>query len=294
MSLFDDSLGHEESLFQRPGVLDQEYLPRLLPYREDKQKYLAQSVKQISSGGSNYFLHGPPGVGKTASVRYVLRELKQSGQDVVPLYINCWRQDTFYKILKEMKRSLSLSLDLKELSQDELFQELVSHLTNTYQGAVLAFDEIDRAQDYSFLYNFAEELSYKSIWLISTRKEWYAQADDRIRSRLSCEMIKFAAYSKQETRGILKERRDNAFVEGVWQEAAFDKVVDECYAKKDVRVGLALMKKAGQLAEEEASREIKEEHVEQAIEANQLMKDRDEEEDKEKEEKEEDTTLSDF
>lgn len=294
MSLFNDSLGHEESLFLRPGVLDQEYLPRLLPYREEKQKYLAQSIKQISSGGSNYFLHGPPGVGKTASVRYVLRELKQSGEDVVPLYINCWRQDTFYKILKEMKRSLSLSLDLKDLSQDELLQELVSHLTNTYEGTVLAFDEIDRAQDYSFLYNFAEELSFKSIWLISTRKEWYAQADDRIRSRLSCEMIEFDSYSKQETKGILKERRDNAFVDGVWDSKAFARVVDECYAKGDIRVGLALMKKAGQLAEEEASREIKEEHVEQAIKANQLMKQEEEQNSQQEKEDREDKTLDDF
>lgn len=264
MSMFDQPLGHDESLFEKPGVLDITYLPRLLPYRGDKQTYLAECIKRIKTGGANVLVHGKSGVGKTASVRYVLRQLKKDRQDVFSFYINCWKHDTFYKIIKKMARELNLPID--DRSTETLFEMVVSEVGN-YDGVVLAFDEIDQAQDKSFLYQFEEELKYKTIFLISTGKEWYSQEDNRVRSRLSPELVEFEPYNRDETEGILRERMKNAFVSDVWEEKAFQKVVGKTYQKQDIRVGLSLLKKSGQFAENDASRKIIEDYVEQAIES---------------------------
>lgn len=264
MSLFNEPLGHEESLFKKPGVLSITYLPRLLPYREDKQKILAERIKRINSGGSNVLIHGASGIGKTACVRYVLRELKENRDKIKPIYVNCWKNNTFYSVVKKVCRKLGISPGDK--TKETLLDLTLSKL-NDYQGAVLAFDEVDKNKERSFLYQFEEGLDYKTMFLVSTGKEWYAKADKRIRSRVSPEEIEFQAYNREETEGILEERKENAFVDGVWGEKAFQKVVGESYSQRDIRVGLSLMKKSGQAAEEEASRKITEEHVNQALEA---------------------------
>ena len=279
MSLFDDSLGHEESLFEKPGVLSITYLPRLLPYREDKQKQLAQRIKRIKSGGSNVLIHGASGIGKSACVRYVLRELKEEREDIKPIYLNCWKNNTYYSVVKKVCKELGIKPGDK--TKETLLDLALSKL-NDYQGAVLAFDEVDQAKDRSFLYQFEEGLDYKTMFLVSTEKDWYAKADKRIRSRVSPELIEFQPYNREETRGILKERKDNAFVKGVWSKKAFKKVVGKSYGARDIRLGLSLMKKAGQIAEEEASRKIKLEHVDKALESGVKKEIKEKEDKKEK------------
>lgn len=135
----------------------------------------------------------------------------------------------------------------------------------TKKAVVLAFDEIDRMQDQSFLYHFIEELPHKSIFMVSTRRDWLAHLDSRVRSRLMPEVMELKPYDLEQTRGILKERKDHAFVPGVWESDAFEMVVSRCFEKDDIRTGLALLKAGGLAAEGEASRKITKEHLSKAI-----------------------------
>jgi len=59
----DELLSDEETLFASPGILDVEYLPTLMPYREGEQKYLADCIKRLPSIGTNVLIPGPPGIG---------------------------------------------------------------------------------------------------------------------------------------------------------------------------------------------------------------------------------------
>lgn len=263
MSLFDEMLGHEESLFKNPGVLKESYLPKLLPYREDKQKYMANAIKKIERGGSNVLIYGPSGVGKTASIRYVFRELKMKRDDILPIYINTWENNTFQKIIY----SLCEELEIKPLNRSpEKLWSIIKNKFKDYKGIVFAFDEIDKAGKSSFLYNFLDEIEYKTIFLITTKREWYSKVDERIRSRLNPEYLEYKPYNYEETKGILDERKEHAFVRGVWENEGFEKVVSECHEAGDIRVGLSLMKKSGNKAEEEALRKIKLRHVKSVLE----------------------------
>lgn len=99
----EELLSDEESLFTSPGILDIEYLPRLLPYREEQQGYLAGCIKKLPSLGTGVLIHGPSGIGKTACIRWVFRELMESGEsDVVPVYINCWQDPELQNIVLRM------------------------------------------------------------------------------------------------------------------------------------------------------------------------------------------------
>jgi cell division control protein 6 len=259
----DDLLKDEESLFTSPGILDIDYLPRLMPYREQQQKYLAEIIKRLPSLGASVLIHGPPGIGKTACVRWIFRELMESGESkAVPVYINCWQDNSMQKMVLRLCNQFGINISYR--SPDEL-QGIVMQKLKSFDAVVLAFDEIDRMQDQTFLYHFVEELPHKSIFMISTKKDWLANLDTRVRSRIMPEVLEFKPYDVEQTRGILEERKSHAFVPGVWEPDAFETVAAKCFALGDIRPGLALMKSSGLEAERDASRKIKAEHAKEAI-----------------------------
>jgi cell division control protein 6 len=104
MALFNDMLRNNESLFMDPVALDYDYLPKLIPYREKEQQHVASCIKPLFSqrNGRNALLHGAPGIGKTAAVRHVLRELEENTDEVIPIYINTWQKNTTYKVVIEI------------------------------------------------------------------------------------------------------------------------------------------------------------------------------------------------
>lgn len=259
----DDLLKDEESLFTSPGILDIDYLPRLMPFREEQQKYLASVIERLPSLGTNILIHGPPGIGKTASIRWIFRELKESGSsEVVPIMINCWKDTDLQKMVLSLCGQFGINTAYR--NPDELFS-LVIHKLRSFKAVVLAFDEIDRTSDQTFLYQFVEELPHKSILMISTKKDWLAHLDTRVRSRIMPEMLEFQPYDKEQTRHILEERKKFAFVHGVWEDDAFEIVAAKCFGHGDIRTGLAMMKASGLAAEHDASRKIKAEHAKEAV-----------------------------
>ncbi|MBI4151939.1 hypothetical protein HY496_03125 [Candidatus Woesearchaeota archaeon] len=97
--------------------------------------------------------------------------------------------------------------------------------------------------------------------MITNYRDSYSELDERIRSRLSPEFLFFRAYNEQEIGQILQQRREYAFVPSCWDEDAFKEVIEKCAEVNDIRIGLFLMREAGNLAEEKGSRRIIDEHV---------------------------------
>src|SRR3989338_2971756 len=266
MGLFHEMLGDNESLFKNEEALDSEFVPKLLPYREQQQKHIARCIAPLLQGrqGENLLVHGPPGIGKTAALRWVLRDLEEETEEVVQVYINCWRYNTSYKIILELCHELGYRFTQNK-NTGELFHVL-KELCNQKKGVVFCFDEMDKLEEYDFLYLLSEEIYKKSIILITNYKSWVLELDERIKSRLISEMLEFKEYTKEETAGILKERIGYAFVDGVWDPEAFNKIVEQTAALKDIRAGLYLLKEAGREAEGKSSRKILASHASVAIE----------------------------
>ena len=264
MGLFEDVLKGDESLIRNENALDYEFLPKLLPYREQEQKYLATCIKPLfqQRSGRNLFVHGPPGIGKTAAARFVLRELEEETDEIYPLYINCWQHNTTYKVLLEICEQVGYKFTQNKKTT-ELF-DVVQRILNK-AAAVFAFDEIDKAEDFDFLYFVLEEIFHKTIFLITNYKSWLVELDERIKSRLTPEMVEFKQYTASETKGILRERIDYAFPPGAWDDKAFDMVVQKTATLKDIRSGLFLMRESALQAEEQSKKKIGPDDVEKAI-----------------------------
>ena len=101
MSLFKDMLKSGETLFKNEIALDFEFIPKMLPYRENQQHYVASCIKPLfmDRNGKNLVIHGSPGVGKTAAIKWIFRDLEDETDDIIPIYINCWKMNTKIKIM---------------------------------------------------------------------------------------------------------------------------------------------------------------------------------------------------
>ena len=265
MSLFKNMLKDEESLFRDEVALDYDFLPKLLPYRENEQFYLANSIKPLfqKRNGKNLLIHGPPGIGKTAATRYVLRDLENETDDILPIYINCWKKNSTFKILIEICEQLGYRFTQNKRA-DELMEE-IKRIINK-KSAVFVLDEIDKLEDLDFLYTILEEIYRKCIFIITNYKSWLNSLDERIKSRLTAELVEFRQYNAEETKGILKKRLKYAFAPGVWDDEAFNMAAKRAAELSDIRSGLYLLKEAGTIAEDKASRKITQEHMKAAIE----------------------------
>ena len=263
-SLFKDMLKSGETLFRDTVVLDYDFQPKIMQYRENEQMRFATAIKPLLQGhnGRNVFVYGAPGIGKTTACKHVLRELEEETDDIITIYINCWKENTTYKIFHKICEDLGYKFILNKKTT-ELFSLIQAKLNK--KSAVFVFDEIDKLEEMDFLYTLLEDIYRKSIFLITNYRDSYSELDERIRSRLAPEFLNFQAYNETEIAGILKQRRDYAFVQGCWDEEAFKELVEKCTETKDVRVGLYLMRESGNVAEEKSSRAVNLVHVAEAV-----------------------------
>ena len=262
--MFKDVLDQQKSLFKDEHALGYEFVPAILPYRENEQQHLAACIKPLFQGrtGRNLLIHGAPGIGKTAAARFVLRDLEDTTDRVTCIFVNCWKHNTTFKVLAEMCDQIGYAFTHNKKT-DEL-SRIVAHNLNK-SSAVVVFDEIDKAEDTDFLYFLLEEIDRKVVFLITNFKEWLTELDERVKSRLMAELVEFKPYNQKEVAGILRKRLGYAFREDVWDEEAFQKTCVRTVKAGDIRVGLYLLKEAGMLAEEKFRDRITSEYVDRAI-----------------------------
>lgn len=264
MGLFDERFKHEQSLFRDEHSLNYEFLPKELPFRENQQHYLADCLKPLLHGrsGRNVLIHGPPGIGKTAAARSVLRELEDTTDQVRTIYVNCWQRSSTFKVLVELCEQFNYRLTHNKNTNE--LMDIIEHNLNK-KGVVLVFDEIDKAEDLDFMYFLLERIYKRSIILITNYDEWLSELDERIKSRLTAEVIEFKPYEQHEIREILQRRLPFAFQSNVWDDDAFDLVVRATTEHGDVRMGLYLLREAGNIAEEKFAKRITNVHAQAAI-----------------------------
>ena len=263
--LFKDRLNSEESIFLNSQLLDFDFQPKLILYRENQQQQIAFCIKPVLQrrNGTNMIIIGSPGIGKTVCLRNVLEELKSDyGNEVYCIYINCWKSNTPFKIASSICQQLNYKW-IHNKSFDELMAEASAVINE--KSAVFVLDEVDKLEDQSTIYTLLEDVFRKCLILITNNSEFMINLDSRVRSRLLPEVLEFKPYNKNETEGILKERLKYAFVPNCLEKGAFDLIVEKTFEMQDIRVGLFLIKDAGEIAEAESKKKILFENAKQAI-----------------------------
>jgi cell division control protein 6 len=256
------------TVWKNEQVLSPDYLPDILPHREGQIKQLAENLKGRKP--QNTFIFGAPGLGKTASVKYVFREFENfSGASTI--YINCWDCNTPNAVLTEIVNGIGLLgtiVQRRGWAKDEIMQRFNEAMNKVGKTVVVCLDEVDQLvyKDQSVLYDLLRTNAKNSIGLvfISNDERVFAKHEPRIMSSLSVDEIVFKPYTLEEMKDILQERVKNGLrdVESGVVIVAANHAVQK---GGDVRVGLEVLSRAARIAEQEHADKLKVEHVKKVL-----------------------------
>lgn len=208
-------------------------------------------------------LHGPTGVGKTCISQYVLKELASYTSNLKKSFVNCWTNQSNFKVLYEIISDMGSRLDVhrKGMGSEELLEKLRGIASDN--NCIVTMDEIDQLEDDKLLYEFSQ-IPNLSLIFIANKETVFYDSDPRVRSRLQgMEEIEFPQYSKEELEDILSDRADWGLLPDVIKKAYLKHIAVS--AKGDARKAITALRIAAENAENQDAKKISKEHVKQAL-----------------------------
>jgi cell division control protein 6 len=274
-----DSFLTQPKIFINRDALRPDFLPDRFPHREEQLRRIANILAPILQGqrGSNIFVYGQTGTGKTAVVRFVLDRLqaraKQEGLPAIACYINCRVAGTEYRVLAALEQSLGIEVPFTGLATTEVLTRFKQTLESKKLFLVVTLDEVDslvKIHGDTLLYHLTrinENLTKSRVSIIGVSNDLHfkERLDPRVLSSLSEEEIVFKPYTAPELLDILVDRIKIAFVEGVVDPSALSLCAAEAAGEHgDARRALDLLRVAGEVAEREGSGRILDVHIRKA------------------------------
>jgi cell division control protein 6 len=266
-------------IFCNRDVLRHSYTPEYLPHRKDQIESLASTLVPALKGEtpSNVLIYGKTGTGKTATVKFVGKELETISRKMNVRshlhYLNCELIDTQYRVLATLAKVLGKSVPMTGWPTDQVYEEVKNAIDERDQTIIIVLDEIDKLvrKGDEVLYNLSRinselQQARVSIIGISNDLKFKNFLDPRVISSLSEEEIVFPPYNAEQLQDILQQRAGLAFNDNVLD----DEVIPFCAALAaqehgDARKALDLLRVSGEIAEKENAEKVTKEHVKKAV-----------------------------
>lgn len=286
----------DSTIFADEAVLRDGYRPDQLIERDTELEQYQSALKPVINGAppKNLFLYGQTGVGKTLSSRMIIERLDKDQQDLDDVEIhfvelNCKSLNSSYQVaanlinqFREPEEQIKPTGYPSGMIFSMLFEEL-EQLDATHCLVVL--DEIDSiGNDDDILYKLPRandngNVEQTSVGVIGISNDFTFRDNlsARVKDSLCDEEIHFPPYDADELANILKQRASEAFHSTTVQQREdgefrlssdilTDDVIPLCaaFAAQDsgsARQALKLLYKAGDLARDDESDTISEEHV---------------------------------
>lgn len=284
-SSLDSIWESEDSIFANKELLDIEHVPneeRIIG-REDEISNLANSIHPAIRGGKprNTLIYGKTGTGKSLVAKHVTQSAEafapDQGTRLERAYIDCTQATTETQVVIKLARTFNrpdetnISVPLSGLSTTVYYDRLWQILDALHDVVIIILDEVDKLQENNVLMQLsrageAGKINSCKIGIlaISNKISFKDSLDERVLSSLQDREFIFPPYDANQLREIMRHRQD-AFHEG----ALTDDVIPLAAAfaaqeHGDARKALDILRNAGELAKDDNSDVVREQHVRDA------------------------------
>jgi cell division control protein 6 len=273
----------DETLFRDPMVFEIDFVPDEFLFREEQITDLAFQIQPGLRGGRplNSLCRGPPGTGKTTTVRKLFEEIEGNTKKIVPVHINCQIDNTRFAILAKIYKRLAGHLpQASGTSFKQVYDAVCRLLLKDDLVLIVCLDDANyllyENEINNVLYPLLrahevyETIRVSAIVIFSDMDINPETAfDARVASVFRPTEVFFSPYTAAEVEAILRMRVVQGFYPGVVSDEVLHLVVDQTMRAGDLRVGIDLLKRAGLLAERDARKSVVPDDVSQAYEVSQ-------------------------
>jgi len=278
-NIFNQHLRSNRIFKRNREILRPSYIPDELPHRQHEIDQLASVLVTALKGDrpSNIVIFGKTGTGKTASVKFLGKEIQKADSElnrVTFIYMNCEIVDTQYGVLQNIGNRFIEDFDERipftGWSTERVYNALRAKIDEESRVAIVVLDEIDKLVYKSgddVLYHLSKinddlENAKVSLIGISNDLKFTEFLDPRVKSRLGEEKMVFPPYNAEQLKDILLQRSELAFNE----DAVEPGVIPLCAALAaqehgDARRALDLLRVAAEIAERDNDEGVTEAHV---------------------------------
>lgn len=273
----EDILMYDESLFQDINAFDPDYFPPNYNFRDTQMEAMAMSIRPALRGGqpSNAIVLGSPATGKTTAMRKVFELVEKTSEKVVCVYINCQLHTTRFGIFSQIfKKIFGHTPPETGVPFARIYDQIMKDLQKKGKSLVVAFDDINYLFQsknankvvYDLLRAYEEYPGVKSsIFAILSDLEFKYAFDKNVNTVFIPQEITFPLYTYPEIESILRDRAKAGFFPNVLPDDILEQISMYTLENGDLRVGINLLRSCGNIAEANASREIAQEHFDEAI-----------------------------
>ncbi len=268
---------HTDPIFRHKEVLYPNYLPDHLPNRMEEVEEISQIIKESLKGKATHILiTGPPGTGKTASVKLIFNRLKGNANALF-CYVNCFNKSTRMGVLYSLvldffreKKPTRKMPSRRGIAYDELLDSLKQELKKANTSLVVCMDEVDQLDEPEVIYDLTRTgwgNGCIQVIGISNDPTIFKDLDPRTKSRLyPLKEIYFNPYTAEEIKDIIKARVDEAFHDEVMNNEAIDYLARFTVKKNsDVRIARETLMRAGQLARNSDDKKVSVKHIKEKL-----------------------------
>jgi archaeal cell division control protein 6 len=219
------------------NLLNSRYVPNTVIARDEQMEKMGHYLSPILRQGepSNMYIWGDTGVGKTITVKYLLRVLteglKSEGKDILidTVVIDCtaffFEISACIEILTQVS-GISIPFGRQFYQYLNDIWQIIERKANehSFYTLILFFDEIDAfTEPNNILYQFSRALAHQNIKssnvaieiiIASNQKDFLDTLNDKVLSSAAFRFIDFPDYNARELCEILMLRKE-AFAAGV-------------------------------------------------------------------------------
>ena len=281
----------QDKIFINEQFLSLDFIPSNVLFREEKIKQLFTyfksyftSLEEDYSFNQSILVLGSSGTGKTLTIRrfgyefQCLIEKKKPSLLFEFRYLNCRRNRTIFSVLVSLMKSFLPDFPSRGFSSSEILRMLQDMLIQTHTHVLLALDEINYLINDPDFQNFLYSLTRLnedyltsneqkiSLILIAQDDLFLNYLDNAVKSSLYKNIINFEKYSKEELRGILKDRCEISLVHNVATEEILDKIANLSENTGDARFAIEFLWRSAKKTQQSNLSKISEEKLVQSFE----------------------------